>query len=167
MIELDQAFNDLIETKGESMTSSSDAPAFHTGYFDQALDDLAGVIERARVRLADVDFDTLVGTGLSGAVVVPALALALNKQFVIVRKPHDGSHHEGHLVGHLGQRWIFVDDFVSSGRTRDRVVKEIGKWTYARMVGQYLYAQWRSGEYGHLRLADEIYPDVYDDPEPV
>lgn len=119
---------------------------FGTGYMDQALDDLSGVISQARKDLAHVDFDTLVGTGFSGGVVIPALALALKKNFVLIRKETDDSHHgSGRLLGTLGERWVFVDDFVSSGSTRRRViskVEEAASWDGHRTthVGDYLYA---------------------------
>ena len=88
---------------------------FKTGYLDAALDNLPGVIDRAQEVLSGVEFDTLVGTGFSGALVVPMLATQMGKPFVLVRKPNDGSHHNGSMIGHLGKRWVFVDDFVSSG----------------------------------------------------
>lgn len=120
---------------------------FKTGYLDDALDNLAGVVERGRQVLADIEFDTLVGTGLSGAVVVPSLALALGKPFVIVRKPNDGSHHNGTMIGNLGAKWVFVDDFVSSGATRRRVKDAIAVEAAKRdhiteYIGDYCYARW-------------------------
>lgn len=124
---------------------------FRTGYMDDALFDLAGVIERATQDLASVQFDTLVGTGLSGAVVVPALSLALKKKFVLIRKREDGSHHRGRVLGELGKRWIFVDDFVSSGSTRERVIDRVAECALDSgsetvMVGQYMYAERLCGE---------------------
>ena len=98
---------------------------FKTGYLDAALTDLEGVLDNAERILADVDYDTLVGTGFSGALVVPALALRLGKQFVLVRKENDGSHHSGRMIGQLGKRWVFLDDFVSSGTTRKRVRRAV------------------------------------------
>lgn len=115
-----------------------------TYYMDDALFDLSKVIETAKERLADVDFDTLVGTGFSGGIVIPALALAMGKKFVLIRKEMDDSHHgKGRLLGELGQKWIFVDDFVSSGHTRQRVidkVKEVDSDT--EYVGQYMYVSY-------------------------
>lgn len=121
---------------------------FKTGYMDKALtpQGLAGIMEDAKADLADVEFDTIVGTGFSGGVVIPALALAMGKEFVLIRKETDDSHHgSGRLIGSLGERWIFVDDFVSSGHTRRRVIDKIDAacvlhdhdTTY---VGDYLYA---------------------------
>lgn len=119
---------------------------FKTGYFDSALTDLGTVIGQATEDLAQVKFDTLVGTGFSGAVVIPALALALGKNFLLIRKDNDDSHHgSGKLIGILGKRWIFVDDFVSGGTTRNRVFEKIEAAAYGaghttENVGAFLYA---------------------------
>lgn len=114
---------------------------------DQALFDLPDVIEKAKKDLAEVDFDTLVGTGFSGGIVIPALALAMGKQFVLIRKETDDSHHgKGRMLGNLAARWIFVDDFISSGRTRNRVIEKVTEALDdalephdSTMVGQYMY----------------------------
>jgi orotate phosphoribosyltransferase len=114
---------------------------------DDALFSLPEVVEEAAEVLKRVDFDTLVGTGFSGGIVVPTLALAMGKKFVLVRKDTDDSHHgRGQLLGELGERWVFVDDFVSSGRTRTRVMEKIKEtaqnWEIdTTMVGQYMYVQ--------------------------
>lgn len=101
---------------------------FNTGYMDNALFDLQGVVREAVdiLRPVSSEFDTLVGTGFSGGLIIPTLALRLRKKFVLIRKETDDSHHgKGRLLGELGTRWVFVDDFVSSGRTRDRVIEKI------------------------------------------
>lgn len=126
---------------------------FPTGYMDDALTltGLGGVVGTSKRDLAGVDFDTIVGTGFSGGVVVPSLALAMGKNFVLIRKETDDSHHgSGRLLGVLGDRWIFVDDFISSGHTRRRVVEKIAGGCVARgtsttFVGQYLYAPHQRG----------------------
>ena len=131
---------------------------FRTYYMDRALFNLSEVIETAQNRLKGIDFDTLVGTGFSGGVVIPALALAMGKKFDLIRKETDDSHHgKGKILGQLGARWIFVDDFVSSGHTRDRVVRKIStaaKETSAvtELVGQYMYQGWNpdEDEYGYF-----------------
>ena len=118
---------------------------FRTYYMDQAVFNLENVIEQAKKDLADVDFDTLVGTGFSGGIVIPSLALAMGKKFVLIRKESDDSHHgRGRLLGELGEKWVFVDDFVSSGLTRHRVISKVngaarGRDHATRMVGQYMY----------------------------
>lgn len=128
---------------------------FRTYYMDSALFNLPKVIETAQDRLKDVDFDTMVGTGFSGGVVIPALALAMGKKFVLIRKETDDSHHgRGQLLGQLGSRWIFVDDFVSSGRTRERVINKITNAAeehsaVTEMVGQYMYRHWNGETEDH------------------
>lgn len=125
---------------------------FGTSYMDAAVFDLENVLRTAKRALVDVDFDTIVGTGFSGGIVIPALALRLRKKFVLIRKEGDDSHHGGgRLLGELGQRWIFVDDFVSGGNTRRRVISKISQavtwnetWTVqspveTTLVGQYMY----------------------------
>lgn len=127
------------------------ATVFNTYYMDEALFKLDEVIETAKERLADVDFDTLIGTGFSGSVVIPALALAMGKNFVLIRKESDDSHHgKGRLLGRLGERCIFVDDFVSSGKTRKRVIhklrevveEEWGGKIDSALIGQYMYVSY-------------------------
>ena len=122
--------------------------SLRTYYMDDAVFNLSEVIETAKDRLKDVDFDTIVGTGFSGGVVIPSLALALGKKFVLIRKEADDSHHgKGRLLGELGERWIFVDDFVSSGRTRQRVIRKIHEACtehghFPTLVGQYMYVNY-------------------------
>lgn len=123
---------------------------YKTYYMDDALFRLEEVIETAKEALADVDFDTMVGTGFSGGIVIPSLALAMGKKFVLIRKDTDDSHHgSGRLLGDLGERWIFVDDFVASGRTRERVIRKVDEVTSTpgfkvatEMVGQYMYVNY-------------------------
>lgn len=121
---------------------------FRTGYMDQAVFELPSVIEAAQKALKGVDFDTMVGTGLSGSIVIPALALAMGKKFVLIRKQTDDSHHgRGRMVGELGERWLFVDDFVSSGATRSRVIRKISADpSPSVLVGQYLYSKYFADE---------------------
>lgn len=122
-----------------------------TYYMDDAVFNLAEVISTARRRLNGIDFDTLVGTGFSGGIVIPSLALALGKKFVLIRKETDDSHHgRGRLLGELGARWIFVDDFVSSGRTRKRVIDKVSEVALeyrviTELVGQYMYVSYADG----------------------
>lgn len=97
-----------------------------SNYFDRAVDETAEVVKEARERLKGVKFDTFVATGLSGAVMAPVLARAMRKKFLVLRKPDDLSTHSStRAVGRLGKRWVFLDDFVSSGATRQRVMDQI------------------------------------------
>jgi adenine/guanine phosphoribosyltransferase-like PRPP-binding protein len=90
--------------------------------FSESLDPMA---ERLRDILADAangpgTVDTFVGTGLSGALVVPTLARALGRHWAIVRK-QDGSHSSRTVEGAIGERWLFIDDFIEGGATLRRV----------------------------------------------
>ena len=145
---------------------------FPTSYMDRALYNLDDVIKQAQRDLRKVDFDTLVGTGFSGGVVIPALAMAMNKDFLLIRKETDDSHHgKGKMLGRLGQRWIFVDDFVSSGRTRSRVKEKVADGAFQRQypttfVGEYLYCGdgifRRHEDTGHL-MAEQRFATRYQD----
>lgn len=88
------------------------------------VDDFGPYAEHATKQLKDVDYDTMIGTGLSGALVVPRLARALGKYWAIVRK-EDGSHSTNKVEGKIGQSWIFVDDVVDSGDTQARVIHAV------------------------------------------
>lgn len=115
-------------------------------YSDEAFGDSTTLIERAQRALEGIEFDSMVGTGLSGALVVPILARAMDKTFAIIRKDSDSSHATSRLEGMIGDSYIFVDDFVATGATRDRVVKAVERLAQEfyvlepRFVGTYQYA---------------------------
>jgi len=132
---------------------------FKTGYMDNAVFDLQQVVREAVEILRPVasEFDTLVGTGFSGSIIIPTLALRLRKKFVLIRKETDDSHHgSGRLLGELGTRWIFVDDFVSSGRTKQRVIEKIEAAATlhdhtTRLVASYCYASYIETQFKYTR----------------
>lgn len=128
-------------------------------YLGRAFGDPEYLIADAIRLLARRDFDTIVGCGLSGTLVVPLLARDLKKHFAIVRKDNDGSH--GYKIeGYVGARWVFVDDLLSSGSTRNHVkqimkevngvaTKYVGTYTYGTKPGyvspsEYGGAQWHA-----------------------
>lgn len=85
------------------------------------------LIEKSEKVLKDSlsEIDCFVGTGLSGASVIPILAKHFNKKFVFVRKNEETSHSFCKIAGILGRRWLFVDDFISTGDTFYRVYDAI------------------------------------------
>jgi adenine/guanine phosphoribosyltransferase-like PRPP-binding protein len=117
----------------------------HASYLEEAIYQPDVIVTRARARLADVQFDTVIGTGLSGALVVPMLARALDKHFAVVRKP-DNSHSCERIEGTIGDHWLFVDDLISSGETFRRVREAIQQLVIERhghhteYVGTFLYS---------------------------
>jgi adenine/guanine phosphoribosyltransferase-like PRPP-binding protein len=103
-----------------------------------------------------IDYDTLIGTGLSGALAVPALARAVGCSWAVVRKDGDCSHSGNAVEGTVGRRWVFVDDLISSGDTRARVRAAMQLFSEmndfeTEYVGDYLYYgnQFRPKEEGN------------------
>ena len=92
-------------------------------------------IADAKHLLADVDYDMIIGTGLSGGLVIPKLADALGVDWGIVRKEEEQSHRERRVEGtRFGRKWVFVDDFVATGATRERVQREVENYTRDRNI---------------------------------
>lgn len=87
-------------------------------------DELSKII---KTKHAPFEFDTLVGTGLSGALLLPKIANALKVDYLIVRKENDGSHSGNTAEGHLGNRWMFFDDLIDGANTFNRVYKAVNK----------------------------------------
>ena len=73
---------------------------------------------------------TLVGRGFSGAVVIPTLAANLGCKMTLIRKEQDDRHsantQEGLSIGACGTPWIFVDDLIDTGHTRQSVIDVVG-----------------------------------------
>src|SRR5699024_2137307 len=142
----------MIGWKMEEYPSSLD---FTQSYMEQVHHpDL--LLQMAVEELKGVEFDTLVGTGLSGTIAVVQLARQLGKHYLVVRKPNDGSHSYQDVEGVLGKRWLFVDDLISSGSTLSRVYWTVSKISHyhefpTEFVGVFLYA---NGPVGFLPLED-------------
>lgn len=88
----------------------------------EGLDDLAAVVRRTTAALRPyVDaFDSIVCTGMSGVTVASPVSIRLKRALVIVRKADDKAHHGCTSVinaRNLGKRWVFLDDFISTGQT--------------------------------------------------
>lgn len=111
-------------------------------YFDTALSYTnAELMDPMESTLRGVEYDTIVGTGLSGTIFTARVAPGLGKKFAIVRKKDDKSTHSGTVVeGHVGKRYVFADDFVSSGATMKRVLRLMKEnHPDAEFVGVYQY----------------------------
>jgi len=96
---------------------------YRTSYMDRALSDPMGIVADMRASMKGIKYDTIVATGSSGGLIAPIAARALRKNFLIVRKreEYESSHSGMRWLGKLGKRWIFLDDFCSSGATFRRV----------------------------------------------
>lgn len=115
-----------------------------------AFDDLDYIADDLGRRCAEENFDTLVGTGLSGALVVPGVARILEKYWVIVRKEGDGSHSSYPYEGILGERWLFVDDRIETGATLKHVREVITNATDQRAYGMPGFSTRYIGSYTYM-----------------
>jgi adenine/guanine phosphoribosyltransferase-like PRPP-binding protein len=116
----------------------------HASYLSNLFDDTAGMVARFRAKVRHVDFDTLVGTGLSGALAAQLLAQSVSCHFAVVRKSGESTHSNNTVEGVIGKRWLFVDDLVASGETRSRVKTAMQSFCEiyefeSVYVGDYLY----------------------------
>lgn len=121
------------------MENDGDALNFKGSYM-RSVHDEDHLFELACKFLLAVDFDTVVGTGMSGTIAAIKLAKMMGKRYLAVRKPNDGSHSSQPAEGSLGKRWIFVDDLISSGATFARVWNKIESFDFdTEFVGAFLY----------------------------
>ena len=68
------------------------------------------------------DFDGFAVMGISGAIMGALIARKMNKKLVVVRKENDGSHSDYKVENiEAGDKLIFLDDLVASGKTYKRV----------------------------------------------
>lgn len=124
---------------------------------------MAAIIEEARATLANVKYDTIVCTGVSGMSVAPVLSYLFEKNLLVVRKSDDSSTHSMNYVeGTLGKRWLFVDDFVASGHTARFVNQQVSKFAAehkygTKRVGIYSYG----GKYEKPGFLDTTIKEVY------
>lgn len=119
-------------------------------YDAYGLDDLAPVVADTSAALwkHKDEFDVILVTGMSGAVVGVPVALALNKPIAIVRKPNDDAHQGsvGEVGGRRvinryalrGRRALIVDDFRATGDTEWGLI-ETAKAADATVVATYWY----------------------------
>lgn len=125
-----------------------DSLVIHASYLGDVVSNPAGLLLKASEVLSNVDYDTIVATGLSGALFAPTLAHTFRKKLLLIRKP-ESTHSSRPVEGELGKRWLFVDDLIASGSTLRTVhskVVALGTSTWApsgfqtEFVGAFLYA---------------------------
>lgn len=95
----------------------------------RAWDDRLNLIHEMWVTLKgrSLQYDGIVVSGVSGLVVGPQLAGLLGKHLAYVRKYNELTKNDSAVQGFVGDRWVFVDDFVSSGRTFANVCADVRK----------------------------------------
>lgn len=92
----------------------------HAGYLYMPIYAPDMLVQRVGDACVQLGCNALVGTGLSGAMAVPMLAKALDTRFCIVRKESDrDTHSRSRFEGNMrdGDRWMFLDDLICSGKT--------------------------------------------------
>lgn len=71
-------------------------------------------------------FDRIAFSGMSGAMIAPAVACELGKTLVMVRKSSDKTHSSFKVEGELLRgNYVIIDDQISSGRTVRRIQQQI------------------------------------------
>lgn len=113
-----------------------------------------------------VDYDTMVTSGMSGALVIPTLADKLGKKWAIVRKS-DMRHAEGEIIGQIGHKWMFVDDFTGEGKNRDlckQAIRDMSYEThfYPEYVGTYVYQPYGRSVTKEKDFTGYYYPAITD-----
>lgn len=88
-------------------------------------------------------FDAIACRGTSGLVIVPTVALRLDKDIIFVRKSIEDSHATHRVEGVYCDgpfSYLIVDDLISSGNTIRSIVKEINEInSLASCVGMVTY----------------------------
>jgi len=120
-----------------------------SGYLNLGSKKLSTAIARTllAIQKSRVDFDAIAVRGVSGLLVGPAVAVALNKHLIVVRKTHDtamnGSSHSYNQVEGCCKkncRYIIIDDFISTGETIGKVKEMVEDFNEtAILVGVVLY----------------------------
>ena len=89
----------------------------HTNYLDPVLnvEALTRTVNVAKNKLQGVEFDAFVVMGNSGTLFVGALAVAMQKGIILVRKNSDDRHSQMKIEGDdQHKRIIFLDDFIGT-----------------------------------------------------
>lgn len=130
--------------------------------FNPEMRDVA--IHEATKVLSEIDFDVIVVTGTSGVPLGAIIAHVMRKKLAIVRRDGETmktvSGMSRMVEGWLGGRFIFFDDLISSGQTRDRAVHAFQQASddageVQDYVGYYTYDSngWRSNPCPTYRVA--------------
>ena len=124
-------------------------------------------------RLLDVDFDTIVCTGVSGVSAGSILAFLLDKRLLVIRKENDDSHHGNRPSGWLSpntSKVVIVDDFVCSGRTMKRIDEKLENLYDGAIyiVGVALYEAFISSDEDKSHsVAREVVDEVFSEQTPI
>jgi adenine/guanine phosphoribosyltransferase-like PRPP-binding protein len=117
----------------------------HCSYLGKVLrtDALRNTIQQAHEFLRPMadSFDAIAFRGMSGSLLAPSLALALDKTLIMVRKPYEKNHSNRRIEGDCAARsYIIVDDQISMGDTVAAIIATVEKFApQAEFKGVYLF----------------------------
>jgi hypothetical protein len=117
-------------------------------------------IEYAVRALKGHDFDSIAFSGMSGALIGPPVALAMDKTFLMVRKEGVDTHSYLTVEGdYAAKKYVILDDFSETGRTALRIKYEIGNiMPNAKCIGM-LGVKWlTSGVLSTYGVRGKTYP---------
>jgi adenine/guanine phosphoribosyltransferase-like PRPP-binding protein len=91
------------------------------------------------IRKLQLDFDTIVASGISGLMVAPPVAELLDKNLCVVRTTSK-CYSEFVVEGVVPSRYIIIDDLICSGSTIKRIMREMKEHAPRSIcIGVYTY----------------------------
>lgn len=122
-----------------------------------AIDTKVGIklVENACDKLSTIKFNAIAFTGMSGALIAPAVAFKLNRGLILIRKGRlSQCHSRLRVEGDINcNSYIILDDFIATGDTIKRIAKYVNECNGARpgrprpkLVGIYEYAGCRKNK---------------------
>jgi adenine/guanine phosphoribosyltransferase-like PRPP-binding protein len=117
------------------------------------------IVEVAVNELQHETFDAIVCTGVSGLLVAPAVAEALGKYLIVVRKEGEQCHSYNMVEAPddmqcacVGVKWVFLDDLIDGGDTFHHVFAQMDRYSpFSECAGLYMYRQVARG---HAQLKE-------------
>ncbi len=116
---------DLTRIQSDYLYDVLESPTDKKRRIVQKLRDIENVYESLR-------FEAIAFRGMSGALMAPLVAEAMNKKLILVRKDRkiERTHSHAKVEGvkiPIGTRYIILDDFVSSGETVEIIIAALHK----------------------------------------
>lgn len=148
---------------------------FHTPWMRELKNPKQMVKDLCELRSNGLIFDTLVATGFSGTLPLMYVAEEIGVDWFAIRKLGESTHTGSPVEGTLGEKWLFMDDFIATGKTFAWVNHNVNKYktsythTPTSFQGAYLYhnVDQRSGnmfippDHEEIQYALDNFPDTY------
>lgn len=119
-------------------------------YGEQFLRLVPQVVKKLRVIKRKHPFDAIAFSGSSGAALAYPLSYLMKIPLIHVRK--GGSHYgSGKIEGTISsKRYLIIDDFIETGTTIKRILKEVSKEMEAKPVAILLYSSGRDSKFNNI-----------------